>query len=55
MLMKTSLSVRPATSLRRASTSAPRFPIRIPGRAVWILTDIFSARRSITIRLIPAW
>ena len=44
-----------ASSLRSVSTSAPRLPIRMPGRAVWMLTTTLSPVRSITTFEMPAW
>ena len=36
------------------SASAPRRPITMPGRAVWIVTETRSRVRSISTRLMPA-
>ena len=55
MLMKMSRLVNCASSLRSVSTSAPRLPIRMPGRAVWMFTTTFSPVRSITTFEMPAW
>ena len=55
MLMKISLAVWRASSLRSVSTSAPRFPIRMPGRAVWMLSTTLSPVRSMTTFEMPAW
>ena len=38
------------TALRNFSTSSPFLPITIPGRAVWIVTRMLFAGRSIVIR-----
>ena len=56
MLMKTSrFAVKPASSARSVSTSAPRLPIRMPGRAVWMFSTTLSPVRSITTCEMPAW
>jgi hypothetical protein len=43
MLMWTSVLVRFWSSSRSLSTSAPRLPMMIPGREVWMLTLSFPA------------
>ena len=37
------------------SMPAPRFPMTMPGRAVWTLILTLFAARSISIREMPAW
>ena len=48
MLRKTSFSVSAWTSFFRVSTPAPRLPITMPGRAVWMLIFALFAARSIS-------
>ena len=56
MLTKISLFAESfPSSARSVSTSAPRLPIRMPGRAVWMFTTTFSPVRSITTFEMPAW
>ena len=55
MLRKTSFSVSAWTSFFRVSTPAPRLPMTMPGRAVWMLIFALFAARSISMNETPAW
>ena len=54
MFRNTSLSVSAWTSFFSVSTPAPRLPITIPGRAVWMLIFALFAARSISMYETPA-
>ena len=54
MLSCTCLPVSFSSSPRMRSASAPRRPMTMPGRAVWMSTRTRSRVRSISTRLIPA-
>ena len=55
MLRKTSFSVSAWRSFLSVSTPAPRLPITMPGRAVWMLIFTLLAARSISTAATPAW
>ncbi|CNG63152.1 Uncharacterised protein [Mycobacterium tuberculosis] len=54
MFSRTCLPVSFSRSPRRRSASAPRRPMTMPGRAVWMLTSTRSRVRSISTLEMPA-
>ena len=54
MLRKTSFSVSAWRSFLSVSMPAPRLPMTMPGRAVWMLIFTLLAARSISMREMPA-